>query len=590
MAALLLLPVLTLAVLAWGRKILRLLGVTPAAGLEEIILSVGLGYGALAYVTLGLGLAGGLYRGAVVAAVLVAALLSWREIPAVLRRTAAAPPEAPEWRRFAGILLIVSAVGTLLAAMAPPTAVDALAYHLGAPKLWLQAHRIHPTPWHWATFQPMNIEMLYLAAMVLWGDTLAGLVNWSLGLWTAAALFLLVRHHFPGLAPWFVTGVFYVSAMVTFESADALIELGWTFFTVLALHASLRATAGGEKPWLLLGGVFAGLAAGSKYTGIVLAGALTLAVLAGVPRDRGRVPAVLWFVLPVAVLVLPWYLRTWIWTGDPFYPLLTAWSGHDRLRASLALIYGRYGLGTGLVDLLAVPFRLILAGRRFDGGELIGPAYLSLLPLSLSAARRDRSVAALWFLVAAYGVFWFYTSQQARLLLPVLPAAAVLCGVAWSALARMPFLRQLAAGVTALWMSVATLTAVAAAAPVLPLVAGLESRDAYLTRTVPYYQDLQWMNRNLPADARVLVAGRSAYYLDRPFVGGVRTMTRDELGSWVERYGTVYIYCAERDCIQIRTWFPKASAAYRGQRRRPAGRSGEPRSSVETAVLRVERP
>ena len=50
------------------------------------------------------------------------------------------------------------------------------------------------------------------------------------------------------------------------------------------------------------------------------------------------------------------------------------------------------------------------------------------------------------------------------------------------------------------------------------VVVGAESTDEFLNRKVAYYDDIQWVNENLPDDARLLFYPRRTYYLDGEYI------------------------------------------------------------------------
>lgn len=58
----------------------------------------------------------------------------------------------------------------------------------------------------------------------------------------------------------------------------------------------------------------------------------------------------------------------------------------------------------------------------------------------------------------------------------------------------------------------------------VPVVFGAQSRDEFLSSKVGFYDDIQWVSRELPEDARLLFYHIKTYYLDRGFVRGDRNL------------------------------------------------------------------
>ena len=104
---------------------------------------------------------------------------------------------------------------------------------------------------------------------------------------------------------------------------------------------------------------------GVKYTSFIL----PLLLLAWLILSEWRQRRELWrdglrFILPAVLVAAPWYLRNWVWTGNPFYPFLFGGRGWD---AFLAAHYA--GAGTGIGAAVAEAFihegaRVCITGRR----------------------------------------------------------------------------------------------------------------------------------------------------------------------------------------------------------------------------------
>jgi hypothetical protein len=143
----------------------------------------------------------------------------------------------------------------------------------------------------------------------------------------------------------------------------------------------------------------------------------------------------LWVALPAALLALPWYVRTYLYTGNPFYPLFYERFGGPEWSSDLNRQFLEWqqsiGLGRRLVDYLLLPVRVALDGgddyAHFDGR--INPLWVLLVPFSLTAIRSTPVVRRSLGMAALYFVIWALTSQQSRFLIPMLPFLAVAAGV-----------------------------------------------------------------------------------------------------------------------------------------------------------------
>ncbi len=552
---------ITLVAAAFGGRVLRILRLEAVSFPLTLVMSVALGYGLFSYLTLFVGLLGG-GKQAIRIAVIVVGALCGAEIPVLYRRIVlelrSSSLPAGWLNGVLASMLALCIVANLVGTLAPISSIDALDYHADAPKVWLQGHRIVPIQDNWLTFQPLNVEMLYMLGMAVDNDVLGMLFHWSFSVLLALAIAGVSKEWFAEANGLVAAGIFYVSGLVAWEATSGYVELGTALYTLLAVYALLRWRDEAAMRWLALGGVFAGLAAATKFTGAVVPAILLMLVVFAPSRaqDARRVTGnalkrAMIFCVPVALLLLPWYLRSYLATGDPVFPFLSLGS-HPGLKSDLAAVAARYGYGKRPIDLVLLPFRLTLAGSRFDLGQLLGPLYLVFVPFSLMAIRRSPKLRVIWIFCVAFVLVWFYSTQQVRFLAPVLPLAAIACAVALGEMEKRASVFRTAAR-TALVLGLLYGCAITLYynAQFVPVVAGREYRDAFLSRKTQFYPQIQWMNRNLPATARVLVMPRGAYYLDHdhhlPSNAGTEEFDLESPGAraFLRRNGITHIFCTE---------------------------------------------
>ena len=122
----------------------------PLSTAERLALERGVGLGAIGLGALLLGLIG-LFRGIVFGPLLLIlamwlrrSLLGWlRDAIRLVGRIM--PAKGARWTGFLAGFVLVLLAAALILALAPPTAWDALTYHLVAPEVYLRAGRSPPT-------------------------------------------------------------------------------------------------------------------------------------------------------------------------------------------------------------------------------------------------------------------------------------------------------------------------------------------------------------------------------------------------------------------------------------------------------------
>jgi len=556
-----------------GVLFLRRLDLAPA---ERLVWAAAVGLGALSLASLGLGAAGGLRP--VVLWVLTAAGLAGVGRP--LWRALQAAWADVTWRpghRFEALLAVYCGLSLLLAltwALVPPTAWDGLVYHLTGPKLYLATGRVfHPLDLPYLGF-PQMVEMLFAWGIGLGGERAAAPIHWFYGLLMVLVLVTAGRRWMGGAAGWLAAAVLLSAPSIVLLAGWPYVDLALMVYTTLAFLSLARFREGdpGARPWLLLSGVFAGLALSTKYTALALLPALALTLLlahrTSAIRDPQSAISILHLLLLTAVALAvwsPWLAKNLLLTGNPVYPFFFGGQYWDAWRTWW---YDRPG--TGL--LYTVPWKLLTAPWDatvwgVEGGEgysaTVGPLYLAFLPLlflawqRLPVAQRRWLGSAITCSAVLYG-FWLWglartaLLRQTRLLFPAFGLLALLVGAAVEGLRGPPRLplnlgwlaRMLIVLVILLNLAEAGL-ALVREGPVRVLL-GFESREEYLDRRLGWYHvAVESINRTLPPDATVLFL-----WEPRSYSCAVDCQPDALLDRWLH---TTHLYGHDADAI-ARAW------------------------------------
>ncbi len=479
-----------------------------------------LGVGALAFalLTFAAGFAGLLYPAAYLPVFALTALAGLRSAARLL--DGAALPRLRAWRRWQlglGGLLAVYVAVDVFSTCAPISSADALFYHAAAPSLFEQAHHLRELPWSSQSYQPFTVEMLVLDGFLLWDSVQGAFAPLLLALAALATVLGAARRIAGRPAALLAGAVFFAQPFMVWQATSTFAEPGLAFAIALASWNLWRFVRQADRRALVLAGIFAGGAAGMKYTGAVAAVALAVAG-ALLARRRLRTIEVLAFGLPAIAIALPWYVKNAIQTGNPVYPLL--FGGLNReAAASLDQTLHSYGYGRSALDALLLPVQLLARADAFDRGDFLSPLFLVFAPLAFLAPRARRPAGAVWTAILLYAAVWFFSSQQARFLVQLMPALAVLAAVGILALAGRGRLGRIAA-VAAVSGALATGLAVSSvyASQFARVVVGSESERAFLARKAPYDQGIDWLNRNLGKNEKVLIDFTFVLYLERPYV------------------------------------------------------------------------
>ena len=367
---------------------------------ERLVWSAALGLGALSLAVLGLG-AVGLLRPevlwvATIMALAATARLLWRGVRAAWRDMSWLPEGRLEvWlATFCALTLAVALIWALM----PPTAYDALVYHLTGPRLYLESGAVsHPLDLPYLGF-PQLMEMLFTWGMGLSGEYAAAPIHLFFGLLAAGALVTAGRRWLDGAAGWLAAAVLLSAETIVLVAGWAYVDIAVLVYSTLAFLALARARAGGEydRRWLLISGAMAGFAMSTKYTASATMLGLAAVLLGAELMEKGgrwgwkaTLRGALLLSIVAFVVWSPWLVKNLLLTGNPTYPFFFGGLHWDDWRAWW---YDRPGTG-----LAGEPLKLLTAAWDatvwgVEGGAgysaTIGSLFLALAPLLALSWRR----------------------------------------------------------------------------------------------------------------------------------------------------------------------------------------------------------
>jgi hypothetical protein len=493
------LAVLLIALFVWiagsiGQVVLHRFAVLRLRPLERFVFSASVGLGIAAYGVLGLGLCGLLAFWPVAIWWLVLAVVGLQGMKTQLadikswldRRSVPTSSATPKARGILAIacVFLLSLLGAIsvVAAFQPPgpLAWDALAYHLADPKVFVLQHRLQVLPTDHHSNFPFTVEMLFAVGLLFNGYPLANLFHLALGVLTTLCILAVGERWFGRGAGYIGAVLFAGTPLVLWESSVAYIDVGFAFYTTLAVVAAVNAIsclcADNDKlvsimtraeevdapysgsgaadrsanAWLALAGIAMGFALGIKYLALMPLALIALLLL----YRRVGLGLVARYALIALVIGSPWYIKSAIMMRNPVYPFYLRvfpqtryWSvGRETAYKSEQ---DRFGLAHSLgkpreafLNLLETPWSLLTTGGKyFNQGEvtfsaLIGGMYAAFGFVGLLLHRRERQIGDLAALAVSQVVVWFFLAQVGRYLIQIMPLFALLAGATAARLMR----------------------------------------------------------------------------------------------------------------------------------------------------------
>lgn len=438
---------------------------------------------------------------------------------------------------FAGLLVLFN----LLGAYIPQTGDDALGYHFALPKLFIQHGGLYFYPYSLMSAWPFNIEMLFTFGMLLQNDITANLLNVVVGLAFSLMVYHLVTMYLGRTQGLLWAAVSYSTPLTLTQARNALVDLGVGLFALAGLYLLLTAV---RKKKLnagiaVLSGVFFGWAAGSKPMG-ALAGLLSSVALFGCYFRHYRRRMIFYsglIALFTGLVASPWYVRSFLHTGNPVYPALYSVFGGKDLNDAVELrlknlVNSQHvnlaPLGRSLTGFLASPFflhypRLVVpsaptGASHFSYLSLVFSPFGFLFVLRRKHLRKEASFMAM--VSSLFFVAWFfYLTQEGRYLTPVLGILYLFSAFGLAYLREdsgSRWLQRAAAGACALWFPAALGIH---GLYYSPKAYGAVHRQDYLERFGHLHRSVTWANSHLGKGKKIaLLSEMGPYYLDIPYI------------------------------------------------------------------------
>ncbi|MEW5947738.1 MAG: hypothetical protein AB1742_16245 [bacterium] len=334
-------------------------------------------------------------------------------------------PFPPSGAAHSCVAAALAALFALIAAWAfaapPPAGGDAFIYHLFFPAAWLHSGKIEIVPLPFgaqaASYYPLNTELLFLWLMLPFHeDFLTNALQVPFLVLCGALVFELARSMCAERRDAPLIGA-YVAVLIPAAVQQAVVARvdvvfsAWFLAAVLFLLEWRRSR---ELRRLCLAGIAFGLFLGTKSVA-VLYGTLPAAVFLWSLRGAGLRRS-LQYVLLFGVLSIAsggfWYVRNWVVTGNPFYPLRVGVAG-------FTVFSGAYGRDAMKIFHVTDPGEMLRILDFFLGYPLAvflaGCGAISLVLVLRRGLEASRRVIPVLLLPPALAALFWYVNPHNNL-------------------------------------------------------------------------------------------------------------------------------------------------------------------------------
>lgn len=525
----------------FGKLVQRIFSIVYDQAYEEKFFNVGLGITALVYLVLLIGWVGVLNKisvGLIIVAGLISSLVSYLKHRQIIVKNEVNVISQRSDRvgfliKIMVFVLLVTLVYVLITTLTPETFYDSLKYHLALPKYWIQNNKIFPIPNFAYSYYPVNIHILYLISIMFGDEITAKLVHFIFGILTAGTIYYWCRNNFSTRMSIVACYIFLSVPFVLMVMWKTAIEVGLAFFETLAVLCFLNFVTDNKKQtqWLALSAVFCGAAIGGKYLSVYcFIGILFLLILHLLNLKvilKHLVFNVILFVTLSLSIPAPYLIRNFVLTGNAVYPF-----GFSLKKDVTITVRGDVTEFTDpgrpertFLNFITLPWNLTMGKKTQE--PLSGGILLLLLPLPFFFKKIDLKIKFLLIYGGIYYICWFLVRTYFRYLIPLLPVISIALAYFVTESGISKSMRNLIL-VTLILLGLSHLSLVIMTATITvdpwSIVSGSQNKTEYLSTQRPgypnpYYQVVDWINKNLPEDSKILLLGECrAYYLERKFV------------------------------------------------------------------------
>jgi hypothetical protein len=585
-----------------GDRILRVFQIQPGSLTLKFAFATGLGFGIFAYLILFLGLISCLYPWLISLILFAITVILFytkrRPLSEIVRnRTPFRFFQSLIPKSMLIIVIIIIAIINILGALTPEVRHDSLQYHQTIPHYFLMEHRISEVPYTIYYTYALNAEMIYTLgqAMVNGDSMLPKLFHCFAAILTAIAVYGIAKKYTDSaLIPLLSAAIFYTLPQVSWMSSSAFNENWWMLFGILAIAAWLEWYQGppvkiedeenvinynqnqtnqvweissktNQTKWLYLSALFCGFGIATKLIAMMfypfLLGIATILVIL---KEKQKKISILEFGFLMLLPVAPWLIRNYVYTNNPIYPILSRLFSsphpYDIAGINFAAIRSLPPMNVNaILDRVWNSFIAI----NINGNGILTAFFIVCIPILILKTVPQQIKWLTGYSLIAWLIYAVVEGgTDGRFIYPSYPILAIAIGYALSLAInkiaqfqpRSLFLRPTFFIFILCLIMLGTFIHIKLGfiqdfkESWLPVI-GEQNQEQYLSDRIGIYPILNYLNRTLPQDARVLLpSGYAGLYCNRKYLAHSE-FDISPLEDLIAQYHT-----ADQVYTQLRAW------------------------------------
>ncbi|MGB9597703.1 MAG: ArnT family glycosyltransferase, partial [Candidatus Poribacteria bacterium] len=419
---------------------------------------------------------------------------------------------------------------------------------------------------------PSLIETLYTLGMSLTNDLSASLIAWLFGFMMILSILSFCKRYLTIKIGLLSATALCVTPLFAKLSIGTLVDMAVGYYTFLAFYLILIYHNTNKQNLLILSSIMIGLACATKHSGLVPFVVLTIWLLIlEIKRRKSHkhwLLHIIVFFLIAFLIPTPWYIKSYINMGNPTVVYFTKIFGGRNLLPSddsNMIISWRYQQSFQSESAFANIKILKLLWRTFFNDVFfwsLGVFFLMSIPLLLMIKRMNKSIKYGLLYSAVIFILYSVVTDQPRLIVPAFPFLFISASYAfhWAFEKNGSFAKILQ--IVVIIALLPNIISIARASSLkYPVVMGLVSREQYLSNWVDIYDTIQYVNKNLGDDVRILTIDPRGYYFDKPYIVGLQITqgfirfdgikNEKEMMNLLKTYGITHLLIKNKSSMTI---------------------------------------
>lgn len=454
-------------------------------------------------------------------------------------------------------LIILALLITFVSSLTPIFFFDALACHVSISDIYLHHHGFKNFPFNHFTNFPSNINIFYILGLSLSDGMLVKLISWSFGFYTMLSVYAFTSRFINKRYSLISPLVFIFTPGILILMTHTTIDLGVMFYSFLGVYLLYLWSSKQKRVLLLLSSSFTGYAIASKYTAFVttlipfvLFSFLLTLRMNGV-KLKSKITSLFLLFLVIFVMLSPWIIKNLLYTGNPVYPLLNnvfhskvvdGYSFYDEHISNNSIFSKFLNKSTEirnfsfwksyLINLIIAPWTYSMKTIKFAGR--VGIFFLSTIPLLLFYKNKNCFVKQLLILGLTIFYSWllFLPNTAIRYSFQMIPPLSIVSAYLIITFMKHKKLRNVAYFIVYPFIGFQFLIFISIISNFgcFDYLFKNQSKEEFLlNHNVQYYPVIEWANKNLPIDSKILFEGEvRGYYCQLDYVVSSNSYNSDK--------------------------------------------------------------